>query len=262
MTRRMSQRARAQEIFREMAEADSISAITPTPDPSPQGGGESESAELTLTARVRALYENSAVPVREIARLAGITERTLYKYARKGGWMPRYAWADSWADSWADAGGAARRRRRAGAADFAPVKGVGGRFIRREDKGKPFARGLKATDAAGAARATAACAQAEAVAEQAQADAAFELWNESFIDWLRTFRMIDDELAVYRRKRQQWQPGTPMPEADAREQTLNRLGHIALDGLEYCQRQIAAMLPSYLASIGKSWARSGAPVNS
>ena len=65
-------------------------------------------------------------------------------------------------------------------------------------------------------------------------------------------RVIDDALAVYRRKRRQWQPGTPMPEADAREKTLNRLGHIALDGLEFCQAQIAALLPSYLASIGKS----------
>jgi hypothetical protein len=73
---------------------------------------------MDLTARACALYENSAVPVREIARRAGVTERTIYKYAQKGGWKARYAW------------------------QFAPIKGVGGRFIRRADKGKPFARGL------------------------------------------------------------------------------------------------------------------------
>ena len=52
---------------------------------SPQGGD----APIPLTERVRALYENSVVPVREIAQLAGITERTLYKYVQKGGWRRR-----------------------------------------------------------------------------------------------------------------------------------------------------------------------------
>jgi hypothetical protein len=170
MTRRMSQRARAQEIYREMAEA---SAASPLPNPPPQAGegkasaGEREraecaaSAEPDLTARVRALYENSAVPVREIARLAGVTERTLYKYAQKGGWKARYAWVDR--------GGVARRARAADAVapkQFAPtnvmpVRGAGGRFVARADKDKPFAEGLQATDPAGAARATSACVQAD-----------------------------------------------------------------------------------------------------
>jgi hypothetical protein len=236
MTRRMSQRARAQGIFRERAEAQG--AAIPTPDPSAQGGG-----ETGLNARVRALYENSAVPVREIAAVADVTERTIYKYAQKGGWQARYAWVDR--------GGAAWRGWRAAEA-MAPAQGAGGRFIRRADKDKPVARGLKATDPAGAARAHAVCTQAETIAAQAQADAAWAQWNETLIECLRTVRMIDDALAVYRQKRRQWQPGTPMPEADAREQTLNRLGHIALDGLEFCQAQMAALLPSYLASIAKS----------
>jgi hypothetical protein len=184
---------------------------------------------------VRALYENSAVPVREIAALAGVTERTLYKYARRGGWTSRYAWVDR--------GGVAGRRRRANDA-LAPAKGAGGRFIRREDSGKPFLCGLKATDPKGAARATAACAQAEMTAAQAQADATCEQWNQSFIECLRTVRMIGDELAAYQETRRQWRPGMPVEEADAREQTLNRLGHIALDCLERCQAQLARLYPS------------------
>jgi hypothetical protein len=89
------------------------------------------------------------VPVREIAAIVGVTERTVYKYAAKQRWKQRYA----------------RRP------DFAPVKGAGGRFIAREDKGLPFAQGLKATDAAGAQRAVAACADAERLADEAQAKA-------------------------------------------------------------------------------------------
>ena len=52
----------------------------------------------------------------------------------------------------------ALRRERRRQAQFAPAKGAGGRFIRRGDKGKPFATGLKATDPAAARRAAAQCA--------------------------------------------------------------------------------------------------------
>ena len=53
-------------------------------------------------------------------------------------------------------------------AKFAPVKGAGARFIRRADKRKRFAVGLKATDPAAAARAAADCAQADALSRAAQ----------------------------------------------------------------------------------------------
>jgi hypothetical protein len=134
MTRRSSTRALAREIYRQAVEK----TLTPDP-PSPDGFG----AQTGLTERVRALYEGSAVPVREIANLAGVTERTIYKYAAKHQWKPRYAWTPH---------GSRPRAWRAGP-NFTPAKGAGGRFIRRDDKDKPFAVGLKATDAPGAARA-------------------------------------------------------------------------------------------------------------
>ena len=109
---------------------------------------------------MRALYEDLVVPVREIARLAGVTERTIYKYAHKEGWTPRVT-----------------RLSRDGTAAGLAARGVAGRFIRREDEGKPHARGLKALDPDGAARAAAACVRAAKLSEDAvaRAGAAAEL---------------------------------------------------------------------------------------
>jgi hypothetical protein len=140
------------------------------------------SADTSLTERVRALYEGSVVPVREIARLAGVSERTIYKYVRKGGWRRRHAGpalglsADVFAGADAATGAAnAGGGPTAGAGlGFAPVKGAGGRFIRREDKDLPQARGLKALDSLGAQRAAAACVAAGVIADQAAAAAAAE----------------------------------------------------------------------------------------
>jgi hypothetical protein len=186
MTRRSSVRAQARRIYRDSKQAHK--AITPLPNPPPQGGR--EQAEVgagapSLTARARALYEDSAVPVREIASVAGVTERTIYKYAAKHAWKPRYRWAP-------DRGWRAR-------AKFAPAKGAGARFIRREDKGRPFATGLKALDPAGAARAAAECEQAERVAHFAQAEAEAEQRTDELIrafdDVNRARRQLTDTLA-------------------------------------------------------------------
>ena len=192
MTRRSSVRALAREIYCEKADAKAKAAnattatTTPTPDPSSlrfdgqapsprgadaRGGGETSAVpaggEITaLTARVRALYEETAVPVREIARLAGVTEHTIYVRARKGGWKKRYRWGPR-----NDFAKANRGRRRAPTPGFAPVTGAGGRFIRRAEKGQPYAAGLKATDAPGHARGLAQCRAAEPLARAAQAEA-------------------------------------------------------------------------------------------
>jgi DNA invertase Pin-like site-specific DNA recombinase len=90
MTRRTSLRAQARAFYRERASAQA-DATTPTLT-IPLSGGRNPSGEgaqtkqTALTQRARRLYEETAVPVREIAAVAGVTERTLYKYARKGGW--------------------------------------------------------------------------------------------------------------------------------------------------------------------------------
>ena len=103
--------------------------------------------ETPLTGEVRALYEDSVVPVREIARLAGVTERTIHKHARKRGWRPRVRRLD---------------------------RGAGGRFIVREHANRPHATGLAALDPAFAATAAAACGAAGALAETAVAQACAE----------------------------------------------------------------------------------------
>lgn len=158
MTPRSSVRAAAHEIYSELAKkGQAVGSPVPPPslslphslmcrtrvNPSSDGGGDdnraaapdppslgyggasppSPSVDVTdLTARVRALYEDSAVPVAEIARLCGVTERTVYKYAAKGGWAKR------------------TRRGEDSAPQFAPLKGAGGRFIRRADKDQPRSR--------------------------------------------------------------------------------------------------------------------------
>ncbi len=183
--REPSLRAQARALFGEAAvQADATSelAATPLPNPPPQGGREQTelaarvaaelraphselatadaSSSLSLTERVRALYEDSVVPVREIARLAGVTERTIYKCAHREGWTPRVT-----------------RLSRDGTAAGLAARGVAGRFIRREDEGKPHPRGLKALDPDGAARPAAACVRAAKLSEDAvaRAGAAAEL---------------------------------------------------------------------------------------
>ena len=131
----------------------------------PQGGREQAAASgegvRSLTDRVRALYEDSVVPVREIAALAGVTERTLYKYVAKGGWRRRYARRGE------AAAAANRGRGHTAVPGFAPAKGAGGRFIAREDAGKSHARGLKALDPVGAREAAQRCDRAAVRAEDA-----------------------------------------------------------------------------------------------
>jgi hypothetical protein len=179
MTPRRSVRAAARRLYEEMAGKQTSvrqQEAPPTPDPSPPlamlaGGGE----KPDLMAHVRRMYEDSIIPVRDIARRAGVAERTLYKYARKNGWKPRYAWTPDGARPRARPGRPrwtqAQEKHHARAARFAPAKGAGGRFIRRDDIGEPFAQGIKATDPAGRAAAAKATADAARVAKRAELEA-------------------------------------------------------------------------------------------
>ena len=54
-----------------------------------QAEGLAPPAEPTFASYLRLLYEHSALPVREIAAIAGIIERTVYAHARAGGWGRR-----------------------------------------------------------------------------------------------------------------------------------------------------------------------------
>jgi hypothetical protein len=75
MTNRVDPAARAAACARLAAVAEA-EGLEPAADPS-------------FAGQLRHLYEHSALPVREIAKIAGIIERTLYSYASKGGWQRR-----------------------------------------------------------------------------------------------------------------------------------------------------------------------------
>jgi hypothetical protein len=196
MTRRSSMRAQAQEFYGQMVEDERapVSARKNAPDPSPSQASRAGGGEITdLTARARALYEGSAVPVREIARLAGVSERTLYKYVDRYGWKRRYRVVVC-----GEAAVQANRGRGWQAtAGFAPVKGAGGRFVRHEDASKPFAVGLKALDPAAQAHAAAACSQAQQCAHRAEADALAQRWADENSRAIQAVLRARDDLAAH-----------------------------------------------------------------
>ena len=146
------------------------------------------------------------MPVAEIARLVGVTERTIYKYAAKGAWKPRYRWS-------ADRGWRAR-------AAFAPAKGAGARFIRREDKGKLFATGLKATDPAGRARALRASDKAARLARAAQAEAEAEPATDALCHAFDMMSAATRQLTDYAAERQAQGAAQPTRFGELRERAL------------------------------------------
>lgn len=137
MTRKLSVRASARAHY--------LAAAAQPAAPAPK---------RSLTDEARDLYENSIVPVREIARLAGVTERTLYKYVERGNW---------------------KRRNIALSQAMRRAKGAGGRFIRREQIGEPHPTGLKALDPEGARRNALAMRRARRVARKEERRAESEL---------------------------------------------------------------------------------------
>jgi hypothetical protein len=115
--------------------------------------------------------------------------------------------------------------------------GAGGRFIRREDKGKAFARGLKATDPAGRGRAFAACGKASRRSRVAQARAAREARDEALI------RALDFNarcLADLRRHRQGYVKGRPVSSLQLRIEGL------LIGSVEWSLRRLETSVPAAL----------------
>jgi hypothetical protein len=131
-------------------------------------------------ARVQALYEDSAVPVSEIARLVAVNERTLYRYVALGNWKRRYPFQKP-------------------RPDYPQVRGAGGRFIPRADADKPVVHGLKALDPEARAQAALACAAASARHARAKAKVdATQVWEAR----RRAIDSVTKAMAAYSRWRQ------------------------------------------------------------
>ncbi len=160
MTPRRSARADAQRRLRAAAPFVAPSSDAPFLPPSPT---KLQQTSPVLTGQVCALYEDGAMPVAEIARLAGVAERTLYKYVARGGWRRRYQGRG------AEAAAASRGRKRATRPP--QPRGSGGRFVPPVERDTPHASGLKALDPQGAALAAAACERWGVMAGQAMARA-------------------------------------------------------------------------------------------
>lgn len=154
-----SLRAQAQRVFRKTATTDeNLTAAAADPL-----AGAGEPQPTALTRQVRALYEEGVVPVREIARFANVSERTIYKHVAKGGWRRRYGGKGL-------ASAVAKRaatRKAATARAGITAKGAGGRFVRAEAAAEPQRRGLKALDPPGEARALARVSRAAVLSEDA-----------------------------------------------------------------------------------------------
>jgi len=116
-----------------------------------KANGDMDESNLTpLTLQARALYEGGVVQVRAVARLCGVSVRTLYNYVNQYGWRRRRA-----AEAKNPARARAQRMRRQALNAARP----------------PALRGLKARDPEGQARALAACDRAAALSDVALARA-------------------------------------------------------------------------------------------
>jgi hypothetical protein len=111
------------------------------------------------------------VPVREIARLIGVSGRTLYKYVERYGWKRRHiCLAQEEAVRKANCG-----RRLTPREGFAGVRGAGGRFISFEERGRAQALsppcGPKALDPLAAEALAPVCVEAALASDEAVAAA-------------------------------------------------------------------------------------------
>jgi transposase len=227
------------------------------------------SVDASLTGRVRALYEGSVVPVREIARLVGVGERRIYRYAQKLGWKARVRWLKPAARGRAclpvervralyeDSNLPVREiARLAGVSDVTVynyarklawkrgarplVKGAGGRFIPLAEAGRPHTRGLKALDSLGAQAAAEACARAGIIADDAaaaavadaRARAAGEQAARDAQAWMRTFERLMEVFVDLVKFRDELEAERGSGAAKRADRLAARLQHVVLVQIE------------------------------
>ena len=137
---------------------------------------------------------------------------------------------------------------------FAPAKGAGGRFIRREEIGQPFAAGLKALDPAAEARAAAACAAAARRASVAERQAQEERWHAETIRAIQAVNQARQDLAEHEAAHKT-QRAWSRP-ADLRKRALTLSLHVALDWMEMAvaaweKAALASRFPSPREAVGR-----------
>jgi hypothetical protein len=136
-------------------------------------GGWSDDDATPLTALARALYEGGVVPVRAIARIAGVSVRTLYHHAHKRGWTMRNAAPVK--------GGAQQKDRRRAQRNALLPKAPGGLMSRGVLVRGDLSRGDLARHPQKQADAMARAGRAHALAEEVRAEALAR--RESEIEW-------------------------------------------------------------------------------
>jgi hypothetical protein len=139
--RETSLRRASRRRYLEIARAENLDAVTLA---AKRAAEEAGSAPNRLLALLRFLYEETPIPVRELAQVAAVTERTIYKYAQKLAWRPRVVRL---------------------------ARGAGGRFVTLAELGRPLAAGLKALDPEAAERAAARCVAAGLLSQEAATEA-------------------------------------------------------------------------------------------
>jgi transcriptional regulator with XRE-family HTH domain len=260
--REPSQRKAARERYLASASAERLHRVVAPAAPAMP-------AEPALTERVRTLYESGVVPVREIARLVGVGERQIYRYAQKLGWKARVRWlkpvargrarlplpdvralyeasrltvceiaelagvSDVTINNYARKLGWRRRAR-------SLAKGAGGRFVRRAEAGLPHVCGLKALDPAGARHAAERCARAvsiadaaaAAAAEEAQARAARLAAQREAAAALRTFERLNASLVELAKFRSALGGAPGSDQAGRADRLATRLEHAILAQIE------------------------------
>jgi hypothetical protein len=177
-----------------------------------QAEGLSPPAEPSFAGCLRLLYEHSALPVREIAAIAGIIERTVYAHARAGGWTRR---------NWRHARYAGGRCLVPAEAAAFPQAGAAARFDLQAVQGtaRAWQESRRLVEAAGAAAAAGARERAARLEAERSAREARRRWEARLRLWGAVNRSLDRLCDIQKDKRL----GKDSPAAEAARAAVHRL---------------------------------------